>query len=163
MIRFETLRPPRIVFSGRTQIHLSAFGEHVTLRMIETAVAVACERTSAIVADYTVWPRFPSREEPRPAHRWIIEFDKAPAALTAFAAALDESIRSENEDYDTHRRDNYGLEPPVLVPAANGTFYAWMKQKGRLGGQHKVPRVVRSDDMAEELLALSRQLSGAGA
>lgn len=159
VIRFETLRPPRIVFTGRTQIYLSAFGEHVTLRMIETAVAAACRRTSAIVADYTVWPRFPSREQPRPAHRWIIEFDKAPADAAAFAAAMDESIRRENEDYDTHRQDDYGLEPPVLIPVAQRTFYTWMKHRGKLGGQHKVPRVARSPEMADELLAVSKALS----
>ena len=159
VIRFETLRPPRIVFTGRTQIQLSAFGEHVDLRMIENAVAAACERTSAIVADYTISPRFPTPDRPVPAHRWIIEFDRPPQDEAEFAAALDHSIRRENEDYDTHRQDDYGLEPPVLIPVAQRTFYTWMKHRGKLGGQHKVPRVARSPEMADELLAVSKALS----
>ena len=163
VIRFESLRPPRIVFAGRTQVMLSAFGEHVTLEMIEKAMAAACRKTSAIVADYTIAPRFPSPSSPRPAHRWIVEFDRLPvppADAGVFMAAIDASIRSANEDYDTHRANDFGLAPPILIPVAPRTFYTWMKQKGKLGGQNKVPRVVgsRSPEMADELLAISRAL-----
>lgn len=152
VVRFETLRPPRITFCGRTQIQLSAFGEHVTLELIEKAIAAACRQAGATIADYTVWPRFPTPEEPRPAHRWIVEFDRPPADAAAFTAALDETIRTENEDYNTHREGDFGLDPPVLVPVAPGTFYTWMKQNGKLGGQHKVPRVVPSDQTAHAIL-----------
>lgn len=161
VIRFESLRPPRIVFVGRTRIQLSAFGEHVTLEMIEKAMAAACEATSAIVADYTISPRFPTPDHPKGAHDWLVEFDRRPQDEAAFVAALDESIRSENEDYDTHRTDDYGLDPPAVAAMAQRTFYTWMKLKGKLGGQHKVPRVVSSPEMADELLAISRDLSGA--
>lgn len=158
VVRFVSLRPPRIVFSARTQIQLSAFGEHVTLKMMEDAVAEACRRTATIVSDYTVWPRYPSPDRPRPGHRWLVEFDRPPADGDAFMAAVDRSIRSENEDYDTHRTNDYGLAPPSLVALARGTFYEWMKRRGKLGGQHKVPRVARSDDMGEELLAISEAI-----
>jgi hypothetical protein len=158
-IRFESLRPPRIRFSGRTQIFLSAFGEHVTLGMIEKAVSAASRETDAAVADYTVWPRFPSPERPKPAHRWIVEFDRPPANDKAFIDALDRSIRAENEDYDTHRTDDYGMEPPSLIAVAQRTFYEWMKEKGKLGGQNKVPRVTMRLEMGEELLAVSKRLS----
>ena len=160
VVRFVSLRPPRIVFVGRTRIQLSAFGEHVTLEMIESAMAAACQATSAIVADYTIRPRFPSPQQPRPAHDWLVEFDRPPQDTGTFAAALDESIRLENEDYDTHRTDDYGLEAPSVVSVAARTFYTWMNRKGKLGGQHKVPRVVSSPEMGEELLAISRDLSG---
>jgi len=160
VVRFESVVPPRIVFSGRTKMYLSAFGEHVTLEMIESAVAAACEATSAVVADYTVCPRFPSPDHPVPAHRWLVEFDRPPQDEATFMAAVDDSIRRENEDYDTHRTDDYGMVPPILIPLAKGTFYAWMKQKGKLGGQHKVPRVAPTDEMADELLAISQSLSG---
>jgi len=159
VIRFVSLRPPRIVFAGRTQVTLSAFGEHVTLEMIEGAVADACRATAALVADYTISPRFPSPEHPRPAHDWLVEFDRGPADEAAFADTLDQSIRRRNEDYDTHRTDDYGMDPPRVVPLAPRTFYTWMKRKGKLGGQHKVPRVVRSPEMADELLALSHDLA----
>jgi hypothetical protein len=161
VVRFESVVPPRIVFAGRTQMYLSAFGEHVTLEMIESAVAAACEATSAVVADYTVCPRFPAPDLPVPAHRWLVEFDRPPQDEAQFMATVDESIRRENEDYDTHRTDDYGMVPPILVPVATGTFYAWMKQKGKLGGQHKVPRVASTTEMADEVLALSQSLSGA--
>jgi hypothetical protein len=160
VVRFESLRPPRIVFAGRTQLQLSAFGEHVTLGMIENAVASACERTGATVADYTIAPRYPCPESPVPAHRWIVEFDHPPADEAAFMAAADQSIRRENEDYDTHRTNDYGLLPPQLVKVAPRTFYEWMKARNKLGGQHKVPRVAMSPAMAEELMEISRRLGG---
>jgi len=160
VVRFVSLRPARVVFSGRTQIYLSAFGEHVTLGMIEKAVAAAAAATSAVVADYTVAPRFPSAQQPRPAHRWIMEFARPPGDLNMFADVLDRTIRAENEDYDTHRANDFGLEKPLLMPVARGTFYEWMKSKGKLGGQHKVPRVARSAAMVDELLAISQTLAG---
>jgi len=158
VVRFESLSPPRIVFAGRTRLALSPFGEHVTLGMIENAVASACQRAGATVADYTVAPHYPEPGRPVPRHRWIVEFDQPPADQAAFMAAADEHIRRANEDYDIHRTGDFGLEPPELVPVAPRTFYEWMKSKGKLGGQHKVPRVVRSADMADELLAISRRL-----
>lgn len=160
VVRFESLSPPRIVFAGRTQLQLSAFGEHVTLGMIEKAVAHACEQTGATVADYTIAPRYPSPESPIPAHRWIVEFDRPPADEAAFIAAADQSIRRENEDYDTHRTGDYGLLAPQLVPVAPRTFYEWMKARNKLGGQHKVPRVAMSATMADELMEISRGLGG---
>jgi hypothetical protein len=156
VIRFESLRPPRITFIGRTQVMLSAFGEHVTLEMIEKAMSAACRQTVAIVADYTIAPRFPSPQQPQPAHQWLVEFDHPPADTAMFMATVDSTIRSLSEDYDTHRTGDYGLAPPILTRVAPGTFYAWMKQKGKLGGQHKVPRVARSQEMVDELLAISR-------
>ncbi len=135
----------------------SAFGEHVTLEMIEKAMAAACRKTGAVVADYTVAPRFPSADLPRPAHRWLVEFDRPPADAAVFMAEIDASLRAACEDYEAHRRGDFGLEPPILVPLAPRTFYKWMKQKGRLGGQNKVPRVVRSPEMADELLAISHR------
>jgi hypothetical protein len=157
VVRFVSLRPPRIVFAGRSQINLSAFGEHVTMEMIEAAMAAACRRTEAVVADYTVAPRFPSPGQPRPAHRWLVEFDRPPADPAAFMAAIDSSLRAACEDYEAHRHGDFGLEPPALVAMPPRAFYDWMKSRGRLGGQNKVPRVVRSPEMAEELLALTRK------
>jgi len=158
VVRFVSLQPPQIVFSGRTQLMLSAFGEHVTGGMIEKAVAAACRRTGATVADYTIVPRYPSVDRPVPCHRWMVEFDRDPADAADFLAAADASIRAENEDYDAHRTDDYGLLPPELVRLAPGTFYEWMKSKGKLGGQHKVPRVDRSGAMGDELLEISGRL-----
>ncbi|MHC4779741.1 MAG: GH3 family acyl-acid amido synthetase [Planctomycetota bacterium] len=159
VVRFESTSPAKMVFSGRTQIFLSAFGEHVTLEEIETAMARASAETGAIAADYTVWPRIPAPEAPKPAHRWIIEFSRKPKDEKAFMSALDASIRSNNEDYGTHRTDDYGMDPPILIDAAPGTFYQWMKDKGKLGGQHKVPRVAMDPKMGDELVKITMDLS----
>ncbi len=158
VIRFESLRPPRFRFVGRTQIMLSAFGEHVTLEMIEKAVAAACRQTGAIVADYSIEPLYPSPQRAKPGHRWIMEFDRPPADPAAFMVAIDRSIRAENEDYDTHRTHDFGMDPPVLVAVAPQTFYTWMKRKGKLGGQNKVPRVIRNEE-AVVLLEISQELA----
>jgi len=154
VVRFVSLRPPCIVFGGRTQLMLSAFGEHVTLEMIENAVAAACMATGAIVADYTIAPIYPSPAQPVPAHCWIMEFDRPPEDPERFMALVDHSIRCCNEDYDTHRTNDWGLQKPFLRQVGHGTFYAWMKQKGKLGGQHKVPRIARMA-MAEELMTIA--------
>ena len=124
-------------------------------------MAATCRQTQAIVADYTIAPRFPTPQQPKPAHRWFIEFDRPPADLPAFAATLDSSIRGDSEDYDTHRQRDFGLAPPIVIPVASGTFYQWMKRKGKLGGQHKVPRVARGSEMAEELQTISDSLAAA--
>lgn len=160
VVRFASLRPPRIEFVGRTQLQLSAFGEHVDLGLIESAVADACERTGAAVADYTIAPRYPTPDEPIPGHWWIVEFEHEPADESGFMSAVDDHIRRQNEDYDTHRTNDFGMTPPRLIRVRAGTFYEWMQSKGKLGGQHKVPRIVRSPEMAEELLAISNRPGG---
>lgn len=157
VIRFETVNPPSIVFAGRTQISLNAFGEHVTLEMLENAISEACRRTKTIVIDYTVVPLYPENKELKPGHKWLVEFDGTLPDLLHFIDIVDSNIRSSNEDYDTHRKNNYGMTPPVIEPVARGTFYMWMKKKGKLGGQHKVPRVVNKEE-ADEILEISNSL-----
>lgn len=152
VVRFESLRPPRIRFAGRTQVDLSAFGEHLTLEMIETAIVEAGRKTGALVADYTVVPRFPTEAHPKPAHCWIVEFERKPDDPAVFMSQIDESLRSRNEDYAAHRSGDYGMSPPILVEVAQGTFYGWMRERGQLGAQHKVPRVLRSEEQAVGLL-----------
>ncbi len=159
VVRFETLRPPRIRFSGRSRLFLNAFGELVTLETIEKAIAAACKSTSASIVDYTVSPHFPTVEQATPAHHWIVEFDKPPDSDSEFASALDATLRRGSHYYQVHREHDFGMGPPVVTQVAPRTFYSWMKQRGQLGGQHKVPRVLQSDTMEEELLAVSTSLS----
>ncbi len=160
VVRFVSLTPPRMVFAGRTQLSLSAFGEHIDLNQMEMAITLASQETSAQVADYTVQPIFPGPGNPVGHHRWIVEFEKLPADPAAFMRAVDQHLREESDDYDVHRTKDYGILPPELVIVSRGTFYHWMKSRGALGGQHKVPRVAKSAEMAEELLAMSRSLAG---
>jgi hypothetical protein len=160
VIRFESIIPPRIVFAGRTQISLNAFGEHVTLEMLENAIAEACKRTKTTVIDYTVVPMYPEDKGSKPGHKWLVEFDGPQPDLSLFINIVDSHIRNINEDYDTHRKNNYGMNPPVIVPVARGTFYTWMKKIGKLGGQHKVPRVVNKQK-ADEIIEISSSLKSA--
>jgi hypothetical protein len=111
-----------------------------------------------MVADYSIAPQYPEPGHPKPAHHWLFEFERPPQDEAAFMKTIDGAIRAVNEDYDTHRKDDYGMEFPTLVRVAQGTFYRWMKERGKLGGQHKVPRVVRSKEMEKELLAISKEL-----
>jgi len=146
VIRFESLSPPVVRFVGRTSTCLSAFGEHVTVEMLEKAVVSACEATSSAVRDYSVCPRFPATNHPVPAHRWVVEFEKRPEKPNKFMRVVDETIRNENEDYDTHRTNDFGMVPPVLCEVPRDAFYLWMQSKGQLGAQHKVPRVICEED-----------------
>lgn len=163
LVRFTSLSPPRLVVSGRTRLTLNALGEHVIGAELEAAIAAACLATGAIVREYTVTTLMPTTADPRGAHQWLIEFDGPPPPLEAFAARLDATLAEKNLDYRVHRERDYAMRPPTLAALAPGTFYEWARRHGQLGGQHKIPRVARSTEMAEELLAISAELAGRGA
>ena len=158
LVKFVSTAPYRLVVAGRTQILLNTFGEHVILEEMEGAMEAASRETGAQVADYTVESVVRSEDNRPGYHRWLIEFTQAPDDLDRFGTLLDEFIRSKNVDYDTHRQNDFGMLPPQMVPLSPGTFYEWMKQEGKLGGQHKVPRVPRKATMVEELSRISARL-----
>jgi hypothetical protein len=137
--------PPRLVITGRTSYMLSAFGEHLDDAEIERAVADAAERIGCSVSDYAVGPVYPEGPGALGRHLYLVEFaDRVPEApaLAAFAEALDKALLAENDDYRAHRSGGFGLAAPELRALVPGTFAAWMKERGKLGGQHKVPRIV---------------------
>lgn len=156
LVRFTSTKPHRVMMVGRSKLNLNAFGEHVIIEEMEAAVQNACATQGAECAEFTVLPVFPERENEKPYHRWFIEFRKEPADIERFGVDVDRSIRERNEDYDTHRTDDYGLAPPRIERLADGTFYRWMESRGKLGGQHKIPRVLREKAMSDDLLAQSR-------
>lgn len=139
-VRFIGRDPPRLLVTGRTSYHLSAFGEHLVAEEIEAALLKAAASQGIAVAEYTVGPVFHST---RGLHRWLVEPTGAadPAAAPCLAAALDAALMAANEDYAQHRRSGQ-LQPPELVLLRPGAFAAWMRAQGKLGGQHKVPRVI---------------------
>lgn len=144
-VRFIEVNPPRLLVTGRTSYVLSAFGEHLIDAEIEEAVAVAANRIDAAVADYCVAPVFPEAGEARGRHHYVVEFSKElPTAerIAVFRDALDERLRALNADYGAHRVGGYGLHGPHVEAVPPGTFKAWMKARGQLGGQHKVPRII---------------------
>jgi len=152
-VRFESLSPPLLTFTGRTKYTLSAFGEHVISEEVEAAVAVASARTGASVRDWHAGPVF---HEPLGHHLFVFEFLGAPADLAAFRSQLDDELSRRNAHYQWFRAEGGGLPLPALVNAGPGGFDDWMRSRGQLGGQHKVPRMDSSGRLTGELVAFLR-------
>jgi hypothetical protein len=152
-VRFVSRDPPRILVTGRTSYGLSAFGEHLIGEQIEEAVAAAAASIGASVDDFSVGPIYP--EEPgRPGHHlFVVEFSAAISseALDVFARELDRKLSAASEDYATHRAGDFGMGPPEIRVVRPGTFAAWMKSRGKAGGQNKVPRVIHDSGLFDTL------------
>jgi GH3 auxin-responsive promoter len=155
-VRFTGRDPLRLRIIGRTRHHVNAFGENVIVEEVERALAAACRRAEAEVVEFTVAPRYPSGEEPRGSHDWLVEFRLPPREPEEFARVLDETLAALNTDYRTKRWRDVGMVAPRVLPLPAGTFHRWMREAGKLGDQHKVPRVTNGRDLAEALLAAAR-------
>jgi hypothetical protein len=154
-IRFTARDPLRLAITGRTRHFVNAFGENVIVEEVERAVVGACRRTEAEVVEFTVAPRYPSADEPRGGHEWLIEFRVSPPEPEDFVRVLDETLCALNADYRTKRAGDVGMVAPQVTVLPPGTFYRWMRGDGRLGDQHKVPRVTNDRAVAEALLAVA--------
>ena len=156
-VRFTSLAPYRIRITGRTKHFLNAFGEEVVVENAEAAIAAACQATNTTVRDFTAAPIYfaGAADGSRGGHQWLIEFTQTPPDTTHFTAVLDETLRQLNSDYDAKRHRDLALLPPVLTVAAPGQFERWLAQRGKLGGQHKVPRLSNSRDMLDEILTVA--------
>jgi hypothetical protein len=153
-VRLVERDPPRVLVTGRVSQTLSAFGEHLIGEEIEEAVTAAAAAIDAGVTDYSAGPVFAGTDGGVGGHLYIVEFaGEVPSTprMEAFARVLDERLAAANEDYAVHRAGGYGLRPPRAHPVAPGTFAAWMKIRGQLGGQHKVPRVINDPDLFDAL------------
>ena len=153
-IQFTTLFPFRIKVSGRIKHYINAFGEEVIVENADTAIAVACEKTGAVVNDYTAAPVYFS-ERSNGAHEWLIEFETAPSSMEIFSYELDKTLREINSDYDAKRYKDIALRAPLVKAVAKGTFNEWLRSKGKLGGQHKVPRLNNNRTYLEEILSFT--------
>jgi hypothetical protein len=149
-IQFTSVFPFRIKVSGRLKHYINAFGEEVIVDNSDKALAIACEKTGAIVCDYTAAPIYFSHSS-NGAHEWLIEFEKEPESLAAFAYELDTALRSINSDYDAKRHKDIALGQLIIKPLPLGTFTQWLRSKGKLGGQHKVPRLSNDRTYVEEI------------
>lgn len=152
-VKFVSLDPYRIKITGRTKHFINVFGEELIIENAEEALKLACKKTNATITDYTVGPIF-MKDDQNGGHEWIIEFNKAPKSLQYFTELLDNALKSINSDYEAKRYNNMTLSLPKVHQAREGLFYSWLKQKGKLGGQHKVPRLSNKRDFVEELLKL---------
>jgi hypothetical protein len=152
-IQFTSLQPHRIRITGRTKHFINAFGEEVIIDNAEQALKVACEKSDALIRDYTAGPlSLDGKAKGR--HEWLIEFAKLPADMDFFTETLDTALKSLNSDYEAKRYRNLVLERPLVSNIPNGTFYNWLKVKGKLGGQHKVPRLSNDRQYLTEISAL---------
>ncbi len=152
-VRFTSVRPYKFHISGRTKSFINAFGEELIVDNAENGLAEACKATGAIVNEYTAAPVF-MNDEGKCRHQWVIEFERQPESLEAFASLLDEALQHVNSDYEAKRYKDITLQRLELIAAPKGTFNTWLKQKGKLGGQHKVPRLSNTRQHIDEILAL---------
>jgi hypothetical protein len=152
-IEFTSLHPFKIKVTGRIKHYMNAFGEEVIVDNADKAIAAACEKTGLVVNDYTAAPVYFS-ENANGAHEWLIEFEDEPVNLTLFTQELDKELKKVNSDYEAKRYKNIALTLPVLHSLPKGTFNKWLKAKGKLGGQHKVPRLSNDRKMLEEILSI---------
>jgi len=152
-VRFTSLAPYRIQITGRTKHFINAFGEELIIDNAERALAEACSQTGAIIRDYTAAPVYFNGDECG-AHEWIIEFEKKPAEFDRFVELLDETLRRINSDYDAKRFKDMALRRPIVHRAPEDTFFNWMKEKGKLGGQNKVPRLANDREYADSILKM---------
>jgi GH3 auxin-responsive promoter len=152
-VRLTEKAPPRLLITGRTSYGLSAWGEHLIAEEIENGVADATAAVGAEITDYSVGALFKDVDHPRDGHLWVVEFKKTPSPpeLEKFAGVLDETLIRLNDDYKVHRSVDFGIAPPTIRAVKPGTFAAWMKSRGKLGGQNKVPRVINDRELWENL------------
>jgi hypothetical protein len=152
-VRFVDRMPPRLLVTGRIAYMLSAFGEHLIAEEIEAAVTAAAAAIGATLSDFAVGAIHPPEARAPGGHLFVVEFGGpvAPPDLVRFAEAVDRGLAVRNLDYQAHRAGDYGMAPPRVVVAPPGGFAAWMKQRGKLGGQHKVPRIITDADLLASL------------
>jgi hypothetical protein len=153
-VRFTSISPFRIKVTGRTKHHINVFGEELIIENAETALKQASKHTQCEILDYTAAPIFMEGRE-KGAHEWIIEFKTPPKDLSLFTKSLDSALMDLNSDYQAKRFNNITLNLPKVHVARQRLFYDWLKQKNKLGGQHKVPRLSNKRDFIEELLHLN--------
>ena len=153
-VRFTSISPFRIKVTGRTKHHINVFGEELIIENAEMALKQASKHTQCEIVDYTAAPIFMEGRE-KGAHEWIIEFKTPPKDLSLFTKSLDSALMDVNSDYQAKRFNNITLNMPKVHVARQRLFYDWLKQKNKLGGQHKVPRLSNKRNFIEELLHLN--------
>ncbi|MDR0711027.1 MAG: GH3 auxin-responsive promoter family protein [Prevotellaceae bacterium] len=153
-VEFISLFPHKIKITGRTKHYINVFGEELVVDNAENALRTACLATNASIREYTVAPVF-MRGDEKGGHEWLIEFEQPPADLAVFTTLLDQALCAANSDYEAKRKINTTLNIPLVRSLAVGSFYRWMTQRGKLGGQNKVPRLYNTREYVEQLNRLS--------
>lgn len=154
-IRFTSLNPYRIQLTGRTKHFINAFGEELIIDNAERALSKACKKFNVSVKDYTAAPSFFQKNK-KACHQWAIEFERAPQDLSSFEAFLDAELRKLNSDYDSKRQGDMALTCLNIIKLPTDTFYNWLKSKGKLGGQNKVPRLSNERKYIDAILEFNK-------
>jgi len=152
-IRFTNTYPYRIKISGRTKHFINAFGEELIIENAEDAISKCCELTGAIINNFTAGPIYLENNK-KGRHEWIIEFDKLPNDMDRFNLLLDQNLKNLNSDYEAKRQSDLALIAPLIHVAPQGTFYNWMKSRGKLGAQNKVPRLSNDRAFIDSILSI---------
>lgn len=155
-IYFTSKSPYKFRVSGRTKQFINAFGEELIVDNAEQALQKASERTGAALKEYTAAPVFMKAGGESGAHQWIIEFEEYPDNMEHFVTILDNTLKNLNSDYEAKRYKDKVLSRPQVETAKDGLFYRWLKKKGKLGGQHKVPRLANNRRYMDELLEMNQ-------
>ena len=150
-VKFTSTNPYKFVITGRTKSFINAFGEELIVDNAEQGLAYACQKTGAEVLEYSAAPVFMDGNA-KCRHQWLIEFSRQPDNLQAFAQALDSKLQQLNSDYEAKRYKDITLQHLEVIQARAGLFNDWLKSRGKLGGQHKVPRLSNSRTTMEQLL-----------
>lgn len=153
-LKFTSSTPYRFHITGRTKHFINAFGEEVIVENAEKAIAFACNETGSTITNFTAAPIYFEATAAKGAHEWVIEFQKPPENLGLFGNLLDQHLRKINSDYDAKRHKDLALTLPIMHQAPEGVFQTWLSKKGKLGGQHKVPRLSNNREFIDEILAI---------
>lgn len=157
-IKFTSIKPFRFKITGRTKHFINAFGEELVIENADFAIKTACDKTDALLIDYTAAPIYFS-EHHKGGHEWLIEFEKAPNNVDEFVLLLDQTLKQQNSDYEAKRYKDMAMNPPLVTVLPKGTFQNWLKNSGKLGGQHKVPRLSNHRQIVDEILLQQTNIS----
>lgn len=154
-VQFTSLKPYRIIVSGRIKHFISAFGEHVIGKEVEEAMKKAMNTIGFSITEFTVAPQVTPPEGELPYHQWLVEFDTEPADIEKIAYIIDEELQEQNSYYKDLIQGKV-LQPLKIVSLKQNSFNDYMKSQGKLGGQNKVPRLSNDRNIAEALLKIQQ-------
>lgn len=150
-ICFTEKSPYRFKITGRTKNFINACGEELIVDNAIQAFSKVCPITNTMISEYTAAPLF-NKGKNETTHQWIMEFEKEPEDFATFCDLFDKALQETNSDYEAKRYKDFVLKKPQIIKAPQGTFYKWLKSKGKLGGQHKVPRLSNNREFIDEIL-----------
>lgn len=158
-VSFTSKNPYKFIITGRTKSFINAFGEELMVTNADEAFSILSEELNCKIREYTAGPVFLS-EKGKGYHHWVLEWEEAPEDMNHFAKRYDEVLQQLNSDYEAKRYKDFSLQPPVIDVVPSGTFYEWLKAQGKLGGQNKVIRLTKSDEIVKEVLAVAKGMEG---